>query len=226
MAYEEGDFIKIDYVGTVKDSGEIFDTTKQEEADKEGLQYEDPSRFKPMVVCLGQDQVLDGLDKELQGKEDGQYTIELEPEEAFGKKKSDLLKLIPKREFKSKEVDPYPGLELTIDGQRGTVRSVSGGRVIVDFNHPLASKELIYEVEILGEVEDVEEQVNSFLENLGIPNESLTVEDGEATIMMEQPLPEQITNQLKEQIEEAVDVEVTFTSEQAEDEETAEEEKE
>ena len=226
MAYEEGDFIKIDYVGTVKDSGEIFDTTKQEEADKEGLQYEDPSRFKPMVVCLGQDQVLDGLDKELQGKEEGKYTIELEPEEAFGKKKSDLLKLIPKGEFKSKEVDPYPGLELTIDGQRGTVRSVSGGRVIVDFNHPLASKELIYEVEILGEVEDVEEQVNSFLENLGIPNESLTVEDGEATIMMEQPLPEQITNQLKEQIEEAVDVEVTFTSEQAEDEETAEEEKE
>lgn len=226
MAYEEGDFIKIDYVGTVKDSGEIFDTTKQEEADKEGLQYEDPSRFKPMVVCLGQDQVLDGLDKELQGKEEGKYTIELEPEEAFGKKKSDLLKLIPKREFKSKEVDPYPGLELTIDGQRGTVRSVSGGRVIVDFNHPLASKELIYEVEILGEVEDVEEQVNSFLENLGIPNESLTVEDGEATIRMEQPLPEQITNQLKEQIEEAVDVEVTFTSEQAEDEETAEEEKE
>lgn len=214
MGLKEGEFVKIDYTATVKDSKEIFDTTRKSVADDNDLEYDEQAKFEPMIVCLGQNQLLKGLEDKLMGKDKGTYTFELPPEEAFGKKKAELLKLIPMREFKKKDIKPFPGLELNIDGKRGTVRTVSGGRVIVDFNHPLSSKHVIYDVEILGTVDDKKKQLESFLEMSGLSYKDLKVKDDKATITFNQQLPKQLTDKLEEELESVVDLKINIEPKQ------------
>ncbi|MCQ4335422.1 MAG: peptidylprolyl isomerase, partial [Sulfolobaceae archaeon] len=60
---------------------------------------------------------------------------------------------------------PYVGQVLeTADGSRGIVRSISGGRVVVDFNHPLAGKTLIYRVKVVKLLKDEESKFRALLE--------------------------------------------------------------
>ena len=87
--------------------------------------------------------------------------INLEPEKAFGKRNNRFLKVINSTVLKKQKIDPFPGLKVNIDNSIGTVRSISGGRTIIDFNHPLAGKEVYYEFTINRVVDDVNEKINS-----------------------------------------------------------------
>ena len=143
MKIKEKDFIEINFIARTED-GKVFDTTFKEEAKKANLP---DLEYKPAKICIGQGFLLKGLDKRLIGKEVGkEYEIKLEPDEAFGKRIPELVKIIPLKVFQKKEVNPYPGLSIAIDNSVATVRAVSGGRVITDFNHPLAGKRIIYKI--------------------------------------------------------------------------------
>ena len=56
--------------------------------------------------------------------------------------------------IKEKDINPYPGALLNLDGMLAKILSVSGGRVITDFNSPLASKEIAYEFTIKRKITD------------------------------------------------------------------------
>ena len=89
---KEGDFVEIDYIGRVKESNVIFDLTDKELAKKEKI-YKQHAHYGPRVICLGEKQILNAIDKFLADKEVSKaYTLELKPEEAFGKK--DLSKIL------------------------------------------------------------------------------------------------------------------------------------
>ena len=85
-----------------------------------------------------------------------------------------------------------PGLEIDVDGQKGIIRSASGGRVIVDFNHPLSSKDVTYEVDIKRKVTDQKEQTEAIIGMIGLPYEKLEVKDGTATVTVQAQLPPQL----------------------------------
>ena len=51
---------------------------------------------------------------------------------------------------------------MNFDGRVGKVLSVSGGRVLIDFNHPLAGKDLVYEIDIKRKIDDLNEKINGF----------------------------------------------------------------
>ena len=57
-------------------------------------------------------------------------------------------------------------MAFNFDGRIGKVISVSGGRILVDFNHPLAGKKLIYDIKILKKIEDQNEKTKSFIDFL------------------------------------------------------------
>src|SRR3989338_10790420 len=100
MALKENDFIEIEYLAKVQDSGIIFDLTNEELAKQHGL-YQEKHQYKPIVICLGKNDILKGLDEFLIGKEPGSsYTATLTPEQAFGKKQPGLIKLVPTSIFK------------------------------------------------------------------------------------------------------------------------------
>ncbi|MBI2671612.1 peptidylprolyl isomerase [Candidatus Woesearchaeota archaeon] len=165
MKIKKGEFIEVDFVGRIKDTNEIFDLTKEDTA-KENNIYNSDFQYKPVIICVGEGHLLKGLDEKLIGKEEGKHKIELKTEEAFGKKDLKLLRLVPVNIFRKENLKPFPGLNVNIDGIIGTIRSVSGGRVIVDFNHPLAGKDLFFDLEIKRIVKDDKEKVESLVSKL------------------------------------------------------------
>ena len=159
MSLKEKDFIEIEFTGKLKEGG-VFDSNI-----KEDLQKLNPkAEAKPFVFALGQDMFLKGVDEFLIGKEIGKHVIELGPEKGFGKRDPKLIQMIPMKVFHGQQINPVPGYAFNFDGKVGKVLTVSGGRVIVDFNNPLAGKEIVYEINILRKVEDLNEKIKAFNE--------------------------------------------------------------
>ena len=164
MALKEKDFIEIDFTGRVKD-GEVFDSTIKEELKKINSESDSKIEAKPFIFSIGQGMFLKALDEFLIGKGEGEtYTIELEPEKAFGKRNVAFIQRIPSKIFKEKRITPFIGLVLNFDGRMGKVIAVSGGRVMVDFNSPLAGKEVVYEIRILRKIENSKEKIKALNE--------------------------------------------------------------
>ena len=136
MVINKHDFLELEYSGKIKDTDDVFDTTVEKVA-KDNNIFNSNIKYGPVIICVGEHQVITGLDEELIGKDLGKYTINIPMEKAFGKKDGKLLKLIPLRKFKKEKIQPMPGLQVQVDESTGIVKTVSGGRVIVDFNHPL-----------------------------------------------------------------------------------------
>jgi len=91
-------------------------------------------------------------------------------------------------------------MQLNVDGSTATVRSVSGGRVIMDFNHPLAGRELHYWVKINKLVTDKEKQINSIIKMLGIKCD-VEIKDTTATLKIDKALPPPIKDVIQKEIE-------------------------
>ncbi len=152
---KEKDFVNLEYTGKTKD-GEVFDTNIKEEAEKIGIKIE----TRPLTICLGQNMILPSIDKFLIGKEaEKEYKLELKPEDAFGKRKRELVKTMPISVFEKQNVNPRRGMTFAFDRRVGKIISVSGGRVIVDFNNPLANKEVVYNLYPKKKIEDKEKKI-------------------------------------------------------------------
>jgi len=176
---KENDFVEIDYVARIKGDG-IFDLTLEDVA-KENKIYSKDYKYKPVIICLGKKDIIKGLDNQLIGKDLGEYKITITPEEGFGKKDAKLIKLVPTKEFTKQNIRPMPGMQMNIEGFMGKILSVTGGRTLVDFNHPLAGKDLEYDIEIKRKVTDKKEQLSGFLDIL-FKDYKLEFENDEATI--------------------------------------------
>lgn len=162
------DFIEIEFTGKIKD-GEMFDSNIPENIKKinPSMSEEDPSylkKIKPFVFSLGEGMFLQGIDDFLIGKEAGKkYYIELTPENAFGNRVSKLVQIMPMRVFKEQNIQPIQGEMFNFDGRVAKILSVSGGRVIVDFNHPLAGKIVQYEINVIRKINDISEKIKSLI---------------------------------------------------------------
>ena len=200
MTLKKGDFIKINYSGRIDDSEKLlFDTTEESVAKKEGI-YDKKTSYGAVIIPLGEGYLLPGLDRQLEGKDIGKHTFHIKAEEGFGKKDAKKLQLVPMKLFKRDGLSPHPGLQINVDGQVGVVKNVSGGRVIVDFNHPLSSKDLLYEVDVQQVITDTKEKVESIFSIIGLPATKIEATEEKAIITTPQELPEQITKPLSEDI--------------------------
>ena len=153
------DFIEIRYTGYA--NSEIFDSNIEEDIKKLNPQ------FKPQktIIAVGEEMVVSGLDNAFLGKEIGKtYEIILSPKESFGERKRALIKTIPLKAFTEKNVSPKPGMVLTLDNMMARIITVSGARVITDFNNPLAGKEIRYKFTIIRKVEDEKEKAEALFE--------------------------------------------------------------
>jgi FKBP-type peptidyl-prolyl cis-trans isomerase 2 len=200
---KKGDFIEVDYVGRIADSGEVFDTTKPDVA-KEANVFNENQKYGPVIVQLGQNMLLRGLERQLEGKEVGkEYKFRVMPEEGFGKKTAKLIQLVSTSKFRQQKITPIPGLQVNIDGVVGTVKAVSGGRTIVDLNHPLAGRELEYDVVVKRIVTDAKEKISAMLKLVGIKAE-VSIEGENAVIAAAEQLPEEIQKKLREHLTKSV----------------------
>jgi FKBP-type peptidyl-prolyl cis-trans isomerase 2 len=183
MALQKRDFIEIEFTGRIKD-GELFDSNV-----KENLKKLNPdANPKPLVFCLGEGMFLKGIDDFLIDKEIGKYKIELPPERAFGARLSQLVQMIPMKIFKSQGLNPFPGAVFNFDGRMAKVLAVSGGRIMVDFNHPLAGKNVVYEINVIKKIEDLNEKLKSFINFIFRRELNFSVENSKVIIEIEKNL--------------------------------------
>lgn len=204
------DFVELNYTGKLAGEEDIFDTTDEKLAEKAGIKSPG-THYGPIIVCIGEGQLLKGLDAKLQGQKLGKHVIKLEPEEGFGKKNPKLIQLTQTNKFKEHGIRPAPGMKINIDGMIGKIRTVSGGRTIVDFNHPLAGRELEYSVDVLRKVNDKKEQINSLMQlMLNVNDAKITITGKKAAVELSKKLPEESAKKLAEKIKDLIGVEISF----------------
>ncbi len=181
MALRDGDFILIEYTVRVKETGNIVDTTNEEIARREGI-YDSNKVYGPTLVVVGKGWVIKGLDEALKELDVGvEKEIEIPPEKAYGPRDPSKVKVYSLREFRRRGIDVRIGDAIDFGGQTGIVKSITGGRVVVDFNHPLAGKTLVYKVKVLEKLEEPVEKLRALVaKHLGIPLEEAKVDYNEA----------------------------------------------
>ena len=146
MPVKKGDFIRLDYTGKIQETNEVFDTTNQEVAEEAEI-FSENKTYGAIPIVVGSGHILPALDDAVEGMKAGEEkTVEVSAEDGFGKRDPNLLQMVPMREFKKQGIKPQVGMAITSEGHTGIIRTVSGGRVTVDFNHELAGKNLEYQV--------------------------------------------------------------------------------
>ncbi|MFH1052881.1 MAG: peptidylprolyl isomerase [Candidatus Woesearchaeota archaeon] len=205
------DFIEIEYQGKTKDNGTIFDTTDEKTAKEQEI-FNPNMNYGPVIICVGESHVIEGLDKFFIDKEPGEFDVEIKPEKGFGKKNPKLIRLMPTSIFTKQKITPMPGLQVTLNEAVGTIRSASGGRTLVDFNHPLSGKELNYHLKITRILEKDDEKLESLMKlQFGSKNLEVELKEGKATVTVQIEVPEEqkeiLTKKTKELIPGIKDIE-------------------
>ena len=217
MAIQKNDFISFEFIARAK-GGEIFDTNILEEAKKLGLE-----KVKPNIICIGQGMVVSGLDKSFEGKETGKdYEIELKPEEAFGARDSSLIKTYPLKAFLSRNINPQPGMMLALDNSIAKIISVSGGRVIIDLNNPMAGKNIIYKFNILNSLDSIEDKAAALRDYFYGSQAEFEVKENKIIIKAPKEA-EKFIMIYKDKFKEMLNLDLEFQEEKPKKEEKAEE---
>ena len=192
MAIKDGDFVRVNFTGKIKETDEVFDTTYDEIAQEAEI-FDENKTYKPIPIVVGGNHLLPAIEKEIVGLEAGdRKTVEVDSDNGFGPRDPKAIQLIPMKEFKKQGMTPYPGMRISAEGGEGRILTVNGGRVKVDFNHPLAGKDLIYDVEVTEIIEDNDDKIKSMIElhysnpNVDIEKTEIEINDGIVNIQLDE----------------------------------------
>jgi FKBP-type peptidyl-prolyl cis-trans isomerase 2 len=135
---QAGNTVKVNYTGKLED-GSIFDSSLNEGRE-------------PLEVTVGQGQLIKGFEDGLFDMSEGETkTVEIEPSEAYGEINIELINSVPRANVPE---GVQEGEMLQGEGPMGAVNvkvvEVNEETVILDANHPLAGKKLIFELEVVS----------------------------------------------------------------------------
>jgi FKBP-type peptidyl-prolyl cis-trans isomerase 2 len=151
---KKGDKVKINYTGKLED-GKVFDSSEGRE---------------PLEFEVGSGKVIPGFDKAVEGMDlNEEKTFTLKSEEAYGPVRKEMVQEFP-RDKLPKEPEPKEGMMLLLtapDGRQmpAKIVKVSEDKVSVDLNHPLAGKDLTFEVKVVGVNEPEEKKEDTKAED-------------------------------------------------------------
>jgi len=143
----ENSVVGIEYEVKEAGSNEIVDSNK-------GAQ--------PLEFVTGKGQIIPGLEKALEGMNEGESAdILVKAEDAYGDVNPEAVQTLPVEQFEG--VDLKEGMTLYGQGEDGqtvqvTVKSFNDKEVTIDFNHPLAGKDLMFSVTVLSERDATDEE--------------------------------------------------------------------
>ena len=174
MTFKKGQLILLDYTAKIKDSGEIFETTIEDEAKKHSL-HEPNVKYMPKLVSVGEGWVLKGLDDALSETTSGdKKTIEVSPDKGFGERDKGKVRMIPLRKLGEDAEKVSVGDTVEIDNKKGIIRYIGSGRVQVDYNHRYAGKTILYDINIKKSLDSDDDKISEILKSrLPIENEKI-----------------------------------------------------
>ena len=133
-----GDLVSVHYTGKLN-NGEVFDSSKDRD---------------PLEFTLGKEELMAGFEDGVVGMKPGESkSVTLEPENAFGDRREDLLLKLPKTEF-PQNISPSVGLQLRLSNASGNemtvvVTEVGEDSVTLDGNHPLSGQTVTFDIKLL-----------------------------------------------------------------------------
>ena len=154
MTIADGDTVELEYVGRL-DDGTVFDTSRRDVAEDEGLADDQPGReYSPLEVEVGAGKVIEGLDEALVGMADGdREVVTIPPEKGYGERDEERVVQYDRDQLNEmlQGATVEEGMQLqTEQGLPGEVVDVGEDVVRVDFNHELAGETLEFDVEIVS----------------------------------------------------------------------------
>lgn len=133
------DTVKVHYTGKLQD-GHVFDSSVE--------------RGEPMKFTMGQGQIIPGFENGVVDmKVNEKKTINISKEEAYGEINEELVQVVPKSQL-PEDIEPEVGMGLVSKTQSGkdinlVIKDVKEDSITVDGNHPLAGKDLIFDLEVV-----------------------------------------------------------------------------
>ncbi len=136
---QKGKNVKVHYKGMLKD-GEVFDSSEGRE---------------PLSFKVGEGQMIQGVEKAVSEMKEGETRkVEVPSQEAYGDHREDMVAAIPKDKFPG-DITPKEGMMLKMQSEHGEipvrVTEVTENEVKLDANHPLAGKDLTFELTVIEE---------------------------------------------------------------------------
>lgn len=134
-----GDSVSVHYTGTLAD-GSVFDSSK--------------NHGKPLVFKLGEGRVIEGFETAIVGLEVGQSKkVSIPFMQAYGERKVELTQKVP-RDKLPQDQEPKVGMMLGVKAPDGMqfpalITEVTKDHVTLDLNHPLAGKDLTFDIELV-----------------------------------------------------------------------------
>ena len=138
MAVKNGDKVKVEYTGKL-DDGTVFDTTQGRE---------------PLEFEVGSGKVIPGFEKAVEGVEKGaEKNFKIESKDAYGDPNPQLLKKISRTQL-PQDQEPKAGMILAVKTPNGQqipakITEVTGSDITIDLNHPLAGKNLNFNIKVV-----------------------------------------------------------------------------
>lgn len=138
MSVEDGDTVRVHYTGTLQD----------------GTEFDSSHGRDPLEFTVGEGEVIQGFEEMVLGLDEGESTeATLPPEEAYGERSEERLIEVEADQLPD-DIEPEIGMQLEIEtpqGGRARVRITEIGDDVVtlDGNHPLAGRELTFELEVV-----------------------------------------------------------------------------
>ena len=136
---KSGDNVKVHYTGKFE-GGEVFDSSEGRD---------------PLSFTLGAGKIIPGFDKAVLGMAIGEKkTVVIKPEDAYGAHHDNLVMTVSRSDF-PEDADPAVGQQYQTQNQDGRplnlmVTAIEGDQITLDANHPLAGKELTFDIELVS----------------------------------------------------------------------------
>jgi FKBP-type peptidyl-prolyl cis-trans isomerase 2 len=199
MKIEQNDFVELEF--DLYANGKLVQTTNEKKGKEAGLNAKE---YGVQTIIVGKEFILKALDEDLLENQEPQKekSLELKAKDAYGLRDKKMIKVLPKSAFEEHKTRPVVGMVYDFNGMYGTVKSIIGGRVMVDFNNPLAGKDIKISYKVLKKIEDVKIKVEKVMELvLKIPQNMYSAEVKEKELLLN--IPEQL-EQIKEMLKQSL----------------------
>ena len=172
----DGDFIELSFEMRAGQDKKLISTSKEDLAKKEDI-FDDKKKYKDAVIVIGTEGLFKEINDSFKQAEIGkEYEVTVPAKDAYGMRDNKNIKVVPMREFQRNKIDPEIGKEVNINNKVGRIISVTPGRVLIDYNHELAGKDLYYKYQVSRVIDDVKDKVDAVIDMDYMDSEEFTVE--------------------------------------------------
>ncbi len=172
----DGDFIELSFEMRAGQEKKLISTSKEDLAKQENI-FDDKKKYKNAVIVIGTEGLFKEINDSFKQAEIGkEYEVVVPAKDAYGMRDNKNIKVVPMREFQRNKINPEIGKEVNINNKVGKIITVTPGRVLIDYNHELAGKDLYYKYQIVKVIDDLAGKVNSIIDMDYSDSENFVVE--------------------------------------------------